>query len=262
MKIYISADIEGVAGIAHWDEAEKNAADWAAYRLTMTREVAAACKGALAAGAREVTVKDAHGSGRNILAERLPRQTRLIRGWSGHPFSMVQDIDSSHAAIAMIGYHAPAGSPANPLSHTMSTRYAEVRLNGAIASEFMLNSYSTIWSGVPVAFFSGDAGLCQLAGELFPGLETVATNSGVGRSVTAAHPKQLRKQIRKGVEKALKYPPALQRLPAHFCMDIVFRHHGDAYNAGFFPGASQTGASAVRYEADDFFEIMRFLHFV
>ncbi len=262
MKIYISADIEGVAGIAHWDEAEKNSADWSEYRLRMTREVTAACKGALAAGATGITVKDAHGSGRNILAERLPRQVRLIRGWSGHPFSMVQDIDGGYGALAMIGYHSPATSAANPLSHTMATKYARIRLNGEVASEFMLNSYAAIWSGVPVAFVSGDAGLCEHARRLFPAIETVATGTGRGHSVTAGHPKKIRRQIRKGLQKALGAPLVLPKLPSHFAFEIRFRHHADAYSAGFYPGARQTGDETVCFEADDYFEIMRFLHFV
>ena len=45
----------------------------------------AACEGALAAGATQIVVRDAHGSGRNILQEHLPKQAQLIRGWSGHP---------------------------------------------------------------------------------------------------------------------------------------------------------------------------------
>ena len=262
MRIYISADIEGVAGIAHWNEAEKNAADWSEYRLRMTREVSAACKGALAAGATALTVKDAHGSGRNILAGRLPQEARLIRGWSGHPFSMVQDIDDTYDALAMIGYHSPATSAANPLSHTMATKYARVRLNGEMASEFMLNSYAAIWSGVPVAFVSGDAGLCDHARGLFPSIETVATHTGRGHSVTAGHPKLIRRQIRRGLQKALGQPLSLPELPAHFVMEIRFRHHADAYSAGYYPGARQTGDETVEFEADDYFDIMRFLHFV
>ena len=121
MKVYISADIEGVAGIAHWDEARKNHGDYAEFREQMTREVAAACRGARAAGATEILIKDAHASGRNLLHRQLPAGVRLIRGWSGHPLSMVQELDEGFAAVMMIGYHSPASSGANPLAHTMSS---------------------------------------------------------------------------------------------------------------------------------------------
>ena len=80
MKVYISVDIEGAAGITHWDEARKTHADYPEFREEMTREAVAACEGAMAAGAREILIKDAHGSGRNILAARLPECARIVRG--------------------------------------------------------------------------------------------------------------------------------------------------------------------------------------
>ena len=72
MKIYISADIEGIAGISHWDEARKAHATYQEFRAEMTEEVVAACDGAIAAGAKEILIKDAHETGRNIIAGRLP----------------------------------------------------------------------------------------------------------------------------------------------------------------------------------------------
>ena len=90
MKVFISCDIEGVAGITHWDEADRTHDDHKYFRAQMTRELSAACRGALAAGAQEIWVKDAHGSGRNLLPDELPKEVRLIRGWSGHPYCMMQ----------------------------------------------------------------------------------------------------------------------------------------------------------------------------
>src|SRR5512136_751367 len=98
MKIFITADIEGITGAAHWDETDKKQADYSELREQMTAEVSAACQGALNAGATEIWVKDAHWSARNILAAKLPRQVRLIREWSGHPFSMMQEIDETFQA--------------------------------------------------------------------------------------------------------------------------------------------------------------------
>ena len=83
MHVYLSADIEGVTGIANWEEADKAHPDYAWFKDRMNREVAAACEGALLGGATALTVKDAHGSGRNLVPDRLPTPTRLIRGWSG-----------------------------------------------------------------------------------------------------------------------------------------------------------------------------------
>src|SRR5512142_1232397 len=106
MKVYISADIEGITGTTHWDETEKKHADYAEFREQMTAEVVAACEGALAAGASEIWVKDAHDSARNIIAGRLPREARLLRGWSGHPYLMMDQLDKTFQACLMIGYHS------------------------------------------------------------------------------------------------------------------------------------------------------------
>ncbi|MCJ7789554.1 MAG: M55 family metallopeptidase, partial [Candidatus Atribacteria bacterium] len=81
MKIYISADIEGVTGIAHWDETEKSKSDYQKFAQQMTDEVKAACEGAVNAGVEEIWIKDAHDSGRNIIAVDLPEIIRLVRGW-------------------------------------------------------------------------------------------------------------------------------------------------------------------------------------
>ena len=74
MKIYISADIEGVTGVTHWDETDLGKGESSLFREQMTAEVVAACEGALQAGATEIWVKDAHDSARNIIASRLPHE--------------------------------------------------------------------------------------------------------------------------------------------------------------------------------------------
>ena len=121
MKVYISADIEGITGTTHWDETDKAKADYTEFRQQMTAEVAAACEGALKAGVNEIWVKDAHDSARNIIAAQLPPETRLNRGWSGHPYFMMDRLDSTFQAVVMIGYHSRAGSGASPLAHVKWT---------------------------------------------------------------------------------------------------------------------------------------------
>ncbi|HQL39886.1 MAG TPA: M55 family metallopeptidase, partial [Anaerolineaceae bacterium] len=80
MKIFISADIEGVTGVTDWSETELGQSAWEAAREQMTAEVAAACEGAMAAGAQEIWIKDSHDSARNLIADRLPQCAKLIRG--------------------------------------------------------------------------------------------------------------------------------------------------------------------------------------
>ena len=264
MKIYLSADIEGITGTTHWDEAEKKHADYAEFREQMTAEVAAACEGALKAGAQEIWVKDAHDSARNILAAQLPAEARLIRGWSGHPYIMMERLDSSFQAVVLVGYHSRAGSSASPLAHTMSGRDAYVKINEHFASEFLIAAYTAALEGVPVAFVSGDAGLCLEAAELLPGISTVAVKEGIGSSTTSIHPRLAVEKIREGVYAALKkdITGCRLKLPEHFTVEIRYNEAARAYAASFFPGASLLDPFAIRFDADNFFNVLQLITFV
>lgn len=98
MKIFISADIEGVATTTLWPETEKGSEDYRLHAQQMTMEVIAACEAASEAGASEIVVRDAHEDGNNLDIWKLPENVTLIRGWSGHPYSMVYGIDPSFDA--------------------------------------------------------------------------------------------------------------------------------------------------------------------
>ena len=263
MKVYISADIEGVTGATHWDEANKAQADYGEFREQMTAEVAAACEGALAAGASEVWVKDAHWTGRNIIASKLPRQVMLIRDWSNHPFSMMQELDGSFQAALMIGYHSRAGSDTLLLAHTMSPSVAYVKINERYASEFLINAYTAGLVHVPVVFISGDAGVCAEAEAFIPGLSTVAVKRGVGSSTINIHPQLAVEKIRSGVEAALKGDVSRCRvqLPGHFSVEVRYKEHTKAYQSSFYPGVSLKEPYTLQFEADDYFDVLRFIMF-
>ena len=263
MKIYISADIEGVAGIVHWGEASPDHVDYQEYRVQMSNEVAAACEGALNAGATEILVKDAHGSGRNIIPTRLPEQAKLIRGWSEHPFSMVQELDESFHAAMMIGYHSWAGSDASPLAHTLRGKVTHAKINERLASEFLLSYYTAALVNVPVAVVSGDEGICQEAALLSQTMETVAVSRGVGGSTISIHPQLATRRIKEAAERALMTDLSSSKavLPRHFRLELRFRDHADAYIASFFPGVTAVDPHAVSFETDDYFELLRMLMF-
>ena len=264
MKIYISVDIEGVAGIAHWDEATKTKNDYGEFQERMTAEAVAAAEGALAAGATEIWMKDAHGSGRNILAERLPEQVRLIRGWSGHPYGMLQEIDGSFDAVAMVGWHGPAGHGNNPLSHTLTGRFSKVTLNGELCSEYLLFAHVATLTDTPVVFLSGDVGICKIAKAKNPQIHTVVTNVGHGDSVIAVQPTIARDQIRETLEAALHsdFAAHVQPRADNYVLSIRFNHHGDAYKKSFYPGAILEDHETVVFEAVDFYEVARILGFM
>jgi D-amino peptidase len=264
VKIYISADIEGVAGIAHWDEATKDHAAYQEYREYMTQDVKAACEAALEVGAGEILIKDAHGSGRNIITSELPEEARVIRNWSGHPFGMIQELDDSFAAVAMLGYHAAATIPTNPLSHTLTGAYAKITLNGAVMSEFILHSYIAAYIGVPVVMISGDEGICAAAEEFNPGITTVSTGMGLGASNIGLHPKVARRSIADGMKQALSGDLASCKIhmPDTFALTLRFNNHAKAYRKSFYPGARLLDAETVAFESDNFFEIARMIGFM
>lgn len=264
MRFFISADIEGVTGINNWSETNKNDPDYAEFRAQMTKEVVAACEGALAAGITDIVVKDAHDSGRNLRVEDLPKEAKLIRNWAKHPYSMVWGIDQGFDAIAYIGYHSPSGSNENPLAHTMnSTMIHQMTLNGDICSEFMIHSLVARSHNVPSVFLSGDEGICTLAKKMEPQLETVATLTGTGNATLSNNPKVTIPSIKAGVEKALKKDLSTYslELPKHYILDTCYTKHPLAFRASHYPGAQPIDSYTTRFEADTIQEVMRFIMF-
>lgn len=273
MKLYISADIEGVACISAGSETDPGKpGECAPFQRQMTAEVAAACRGGFSAGVREILIKDAHWTGRNIDPQLLEAEAhlvspesvvRLIRSWSGHPFGMVQDIDPSFAAAAFVGYHSAAGSGGNPLSHTVSGRaFTRVELNGELGSEFLLYGYAAGSVGVPVAFVSGDAALCAQAQALVDGIVTVATLRGDGASTVSMLPGEALRRIEAGVQRALsgRLPPPL-RPPAELHLRLSFHSPHVAYAKSFFPGARQLADTELLFEGTDYLGLMSFMSF-
>jgi D-amino peptidase len=263
MKVYLSADIEGTAGVALWDQAEKGKPDYLEAREQMTAEVAAACEGLLDGGATEVWVQDAHGTTINVIASRLPERTRLVRGWSGHPFFMLQALDETFGAAVLIGYHSRAGGGGNPLEHTMSTSLSEVRINDRPASEFLVHAYAAELLRVPVVFLSGDEALCREVESVNPAIGTAAVLSGVGDSTVSLHPAVAVRAIKDGVKRALAGDLERCRvpLPERFVVDLRFRKQQAAYKSSFYPGSTLTGPTTVRFTADAYYDVLRMFLF-
>ena len=264
MKVYISVDIEGCAGITHWDEADKKHADYGEFREIMTREAIAAIDGARAAGATEILVQDAHDSGRNLILSMLPADLRVIRAWAGHPLCMLQELDKSFDAVLMVGYHAAAGSEANSLAHTLSSDASLMTLNGVAQSEMSVNALASSMLGVPTVFVSGDRGLMDEAAGLNGAITRCAVKEGRGQSTISMTPAAACAAIRAGVEQALRRDLAkcLLELPKHFALEITYNNPVLAYRHSWYPGAKHVGHRTIRFEADDYFDILRILNFV
>lgn len=264
MKIYISADIEGITGATHWDETYKKADDFKAFREQMTAEVGAACSSALESGASEIWVKDAHDTGRNVIASKLPKEIRLIRGWSGHPNMMVQEIDESFGAVMLIGYHSRAGANTSPLAHTMTGKASHIKINEKFASELLLQTYAAALVNVPLILVSGDEGICSEAKEIVPNVVAVPVMRGVGCSTISIHPQLAVEKISEAVKLALDSDPSHCQieLPKSFSVEIRYKEHFDTFRAAFFPGVKQETSHSIRFDTSDYFEVMRLLSFV
>ncbi|RDL53040.1 D-aminopeptidase [Ensifer sp. M14] len=264
MKVFISADIEGTAGITAWDEAKKGHPEYEEFREYMTDELVAACEGAKAAGAKEIVVKDAHSTARNLILSKLPAYVSIVRGWSGHPDLMMFGIDKSFSAALYTGYHNKAGTDTNPLAHTLTGTVSRLLINGEVASEFTLNALCAARYGVPSAFLSGDAGMCAEAKAIASGIGTVATSEGFGPATRSLTPKAAVAAIREGVEKALSsdLKTCLPKLADRFELVVEYTTPIEAYRGSWYPGVEHVAARTLRFEASDFFEIQRAIRFI
>ncbi len=264
MRIYISADIEGISGITHWCETESDHPEYSNHAKQMSLEVAAACRGALKAGATEVIVKDAHEEGRNIIHKYLPKEIKLIRGWSNHPYSMVEGIDETYDAAIMIGYHAGAHSNGSPLSHTLDpTKVRNIKINDQDANEFLIHGYICHSLDVPVVAVTGDESLVLMVREFDPNISTLAVQKGFGRANISIHPELALERIEAIVQRGIENRNNCGIYkPEFFELEITYKKHTDAYRASFYPGVRQTGEFSIVYNTFYYRDLMSTLMFI
>lgn len=265
MKIFISADVEGIAGISNWNETTSldNSSEY--FFNQMTKEVNAACIGANCLSTTEIIIKDAHGSGRNINPEMLTENTKIFRDWSMGPMSMMEGLDSSFNAVIFIGYHSGANLDGNPLAHTFSNSYYQyIKLNGEFVSEFDLNSLIASYYNVPVVFLSGDKALCEKAKIDYPNITTVSVLEGLGDGSLSIHPSLATKLIEAGVKEALSKDLSLckVKMPKTFEFEISFKEAKSAFKASFYIGIEKVNAKVVKYTTDDYYEFLRMFMFI
>ncbi|MDO4267043.1 MAG: M55 family metallopeptidase [Eubacteriales bacterium] len=268
MKLFISADIEGCAGTTMNYETHKNEPAYQKYAKQMTDEVALVCRTALEAGADEIVVKDGHGDATNIDFLEMPEGVTLIRGKSGHPINMMYGLDESYDAVLYIGYHAPAGDPGSPLSHTSTGASNFITLNGKRMSEFMLNSYTAAMFGVPAVFLSGDERICGLSRELIPAITTVSTKKGVGGCAWNTAPETVMKHLQTAVaglfqgDVSARFSSCQVKLPEEFVYEVNFKDLKKAYQMSFYPGMEQVDERTIRLRSKNWMDIVTAHSFV
>lgn len=248
MKVLISVDLEGVTGSTAWSSTNLGDYEYGPVAKQMKEEALAAALGAVDAGADTIVIKDAHDSGRNIDITGFPKQCRFVRGWINGPESMIDTIDESYDAVLYVGYHSPAGSDANPLSHTMNLDNVYVKYNDQLCSEFLMHAYYAQELGIPSVFISGDQGICDHARSHVPGITTVAVKEGVGNATVNITPEEACERIRAGAKEGiLRRKECMFQLPETLTMEIRFKNHYRAKHAAYYPGVVQIDPYTVQY---------------
>ena len=265
LKVFISVDMEGITGVANWEDVSREGKDYDYFRKIMTEEANAAIEGALDAGAAEIIIRDSHGSARNLLPELLNKYARLIRDWSGGFMSMMEGIDETFDAVVFIGYHAKAGTPNAILEHTMSSRnLLDVSINNLSLPEAGINGLIAGYFNVPVVFAAGEKALCDQVKKLMGDVETVAVKEGIGNSTLSLHPKVSQDSIRKGVREALtkinKFKPF--RLEAPYTLVIKYKNEEMVHEKSYYPGAERTGNWELTFKSNDLLEVIKAFHWM
>jgi len=208
MRVYISADIEGITGLVSWSQCSRpdgKSFDYAFARRMITHDVNAAVRGARAAGATDILIKDSHGNSKNLLIEDLEPGVRLVSGHGSGTDGMMMGIDDSFDCAMLVGYHAMAGTLGGVMEHTITGGIHRLWVNGQESGEIGLSAGVAGRLGVPLVMISSDAAGCKEAAALIPGIETVATKTGYGRYMAdLRHPSDTGPDIEKAAERAVR----------------------------------------------------------
>jgi D-amino peptidase len=261
VRLFLSADMEGVAGIARDEQTDPSSPLHAASRHLLTQEVNAAIEGALEAGVQEVVVSDGHWNCVNLLSEDLHPAAELVSGYPRRLY-MGAGMGPGFDAAFLVGYHASAGTPDAVLDHTYAdpTAVLEVRLNGVPQSEGSLTGYLCGTFDCPVALFTGDAAAVSEMHQFVLGVEGVVVKESLDRQAARSlHPRVARERIRTGARRAIErlatIPPMRPPGRAELELDLVTTAMADS--AERVPGVTRLAPRTVGYASEDYVELYR-----
>jgi D-amino peptidase len=252
VRVYLSVDLEGVAGISDWEQCIPGGDDYALGRELALGEVNAAIEGAVAAGATHVLVNDAHSLMRNLPPGELGAHASYLSG-RFKPLYMMEGLDTSYDAAVFLGYHAAMATP-GILSHTYNPRaIADVSLSGTVTGEAGINALVAQHLGVPIAVITGDQYVGPEASPFCPGIEAIEVKRSVSRyAAEHLHPRVAQERIREGVRRALTEPsatPPSLTLPA--VLEVRLMSPDMAEQATWLRGVERLSSTSVRCEDDD-----------
>jgi len=263
MKVWISCDMEGIAGVADWDQCRPgNANEYALGCRLMQNEVNAAIEGALEAGADEFVVNDSHGRMFNLDPAALAGRAKYLAG-RHKPLYMMQGLDESVDAIFFVGYHGSISGAPSTLSHTYNPQvFAGARVNGTSVGESGINALVAAHHGVPIAFVSGDLSTRDETLPFAPAAEYVVTKESITRfSALNLHPDESCEQIRAAAKRAVEKvgagalaAPAIER-PARLELDTQTGDMADV--AAWVGGVDVVGTRTVAIAGEDLLSVFR-----
>jgi len=265
LKVYISVDMEGVAGVVTADQLGPGGFEYERFRRFMTDEAVAAVRGARAAGATEVVVSDSHGNGESLLIELFPKDVQVVRSWPRHG-EMMAGLDSTFGAALFVGYHASTTNPKGVRAHTISSaHFTRVELNGTAVTEAELNAAYAGALGVPVVFISGDDAAIEEVTSRLGKVESVVTKKTLGfHAAESLTPAAACDKIYEGALSAVSHrnqrkPYVLQ---APITLDISFKSYTSAEIVSYLRSVERTDAHSIRFVGRDMAEVMDFIVFL
>ncbi|HEY2547583.1 MAG TPA: M55 family metallopeptidase [Candidatus Acidoferrum sp.] len=265
MKVYISVDMEGVAGTVTADQLLPSGFEYERFRKFMTDETLAAIRAAKEAGAGEIVVSDSHGNGENLLIEDFPKDVRIVRSWPRHG-GMMGGLDSSFSAALFVGYHASTTNPKGVRAHTFSSaHYARVTLNGNAVTEGEYNAAYAGAKGVPVIFVSGDDAATEEIKSRLGNIETVVTKKSMGfHSAETLTPAASCGKIYAGAKAAFArlhdFKPYVIKTPV--TLEITFKNYTPAEMLSYLRAVQRVDSHTIRFVGKDMDEIDDFEEFV
>ncbi len=265
LKIYISADMEGLAGVVTDAQLGPGGFEYERFREFMTAEVNAAIDAARAAGATEILLSDSHGNGQNLLIDRLPNDVMIVRSWP-RELSMMDGIDESFDGVIFIGYHASTANTRGVRAHTMSSaNVTDLRLNGKSMSEGSLNAAIAGQFGVPVIMISGDdvavAETQVIVGDMEGAVVKWARGFHSAKTLTPeAAQEVIRTRTASAVSRIDEFEPYVLETPVE--VELSLKHYQPVELLGYLPNVERINSHTIRFNAEDMTEVIRFLTFV
>lgn len=258
MKVFISADIEGITGLVSWSQCSRpNGESWdfPFARRMMTHDVNAAIRGVRQAGATKVVVKDSHGNSKNLLIEDLEPGVELISGHGSGRDGMMEGIDDSFDAAYLIGYHGRAGTNEGIMEHTYTGRAHRLFINEIELGEMGLSAATAGRFGVPLVMVSSDAMGCAEASAMIPGVHTAITKYGIGRYMgRLLHPSETGPLIESTAAKALQNLNQPWTFKGVCRVRLEVNRTEDADWAARIPGVRRVDGYNVAVDAVDYAE--------